>query len=414
VDYITGPGFLDHRKLAEQNEPHRPDPLEAILDLDAQLNERGIELIVMPTPVKPSIHPERFAPDFETLKEPLRSPSYPAFVEELERHGVLVFDAAPALLEAKRRSGSPQFLMTDTHWRPEAMELAATHLRDFIEGHIDLPSVQPPGYVSEIGRASNLGDVAVMLDLPKRQSRYPVEEVRLRQIRTADNSQWEPVRSADILLLGDSFSNIYSLEDMGWGGSAGLTEQLSFLLQRPIDRVVRNADGAFATRELLSRESARGNDRLQGKRLVIFQFAERELAVGNWKLIDLSSSKVTVGRFFVPDVGDEVLVSGTIKEIAPVPRPGTVPYADHITAAHLINLESERAAVGGKQAVVYLWGMRDHVLQEAARFRSGDKITVRLRSWTEVSDQYDRISRTELENIEVQLEAPTWGEVVNP
>ncbi|MFQ5791385.1 MAG: hypothetical protein ACE5JI_13015 [Acidobacteriota bacterium] len=310
------------------------------------------------------------------------------------------------------QSGRPQYLMTDTHRRPETVERVAARLRDFVTRHVDLPLVPPAGYVSEPVEVTNLGDIARMLDLPEGQARYPAERLRLRQIRTADHALWQPSRSADVLLLGDSFSNVYSLAEMGWGESAGLAEQLSFLMQRPLDRIVRNADGAFASRELLGRELGSGRDRLAGKRLVIFQFAERELAVGDWKLVDLGLGERGPGRFFVPDAGDEVVVSGTIREIAPIPRPGTVPYADHITAVHLVDLTSERAGVTGREAVVYIWGMRDHVLQEAANFRAGDTISVRLRPWADVANQYDGINRTELENDEVQFEEPAWGEVV--
>jgi hypothetical protein len=78
-----------------------------------------------------------------------------------------------------------------------------------------------------------------------------------------------------------------------------------------------------------------------------------------------------------------------------------------------VDLESERAGVDGGQAVVYIWGMRNHILQEAAQFRAGDRITVLVRPWADVAAQYDGINRTELENEDVQFEVPTWGEVVN-
>jgi alginate O-acetyltransferase complex protein AlgJ len=90
-----------------------------------------------------------------------------------------------------------------------------------------------------------------------------------------------------VLVLGDSFSNIFSLGSMGWGDSAGFVEHLSDALARPVDRIVQNADGAWSTRLLLRQELARGVDRLRGKRVVIFQFAARELASGDWKLIEL-------------------------------------------------------------------------------------------------------------------------------
>jgi alginate O-acetyltransferase complex protein AlgJ len=82
--------------------------------------------------------------------------------------------------------------------------------------------------------------------------------------------------------LGDSFSNIYSLASMGWGESAGFVEQASYALARPVDRIVQNDDGAFATRAMLLRA---GPERLGGKRVVIWQFAARELAFGDWRVL---------------------------------------------------------------------------------------------------------------------------------
>jgi alginate O-acetyltransferase complex protein AlgJ len=125
-----------------------------------------------------------------------------------------------------------------------------------------------------------------MLDLPPDQTLFPPERVALRFIVDADGNPWRASPDADVLLLGDSFSNIYSLASMGFGESAGLAEQLSFVLQRPIDRVVQNDDGAYATREILqrSREGSDADDRLAGKRVVVWQFAARELMFGDWRV----------------------------------------------------------------------------------------------------------------------------------
>ena len=127
----------------------------------------------------------------------------------------------------------------------------------------------------------NTGDVARMLDLPPGHPLFPPESVWLRRVLQPDGSPWRSSRDADVLLLGDSFSNIYSLESMGWGTSAGFAEQLSYTLRRPIDRLVQNDEGAFATREMLQRDPGR----LNGKRVVVYQFAARELAFGDWKVI---------------------------------------------------------------------------------------------------------------------------------
>ena len=66
-----------------------------------------------------------------------------------------------------------------------------------------------------------------------------------------------------------------------------LAEQLAVSLRRPVDKIAVNAGGAYGARERLVSELAAGHDRLAGKKIVIWQFAQRELAVGDWKLLPL-------------------------------------------------------------------------------------------------------------------------------
>ena len=182
----------------------------------------------MPTPLKPGVHPEMLARRYADATGVLQNPSYRAFVDDLRRDGVLVFDPSEALAAA-RRSG-PQYLATDTHWRPEAMEAVAELLGGFIAAHVRLPATADPGYRIERLEVRNTGDVARMLDLPDDRPLFPPEAVWLRRVLQPDGSPWRSSRDADVLVLGDSFSNIYSLESMGWGTSAGFAEQLSYTL----------------------------------------------------------------------------------------------------------------------------------------------------------------------------------------
>jgi alginate O-acetyltransferase complex protein AlgJ len=290
VEYTTGRGFLDpaqlRRRVAaapEWTAPPQPDPREAIARFRRDLAARGITLIVMPTPLKPGVHPEMLAVRYADATGTLQNPSYRAFVDDLRRDGVLVFDVSEALAAA-RRSGQ-QYLMTDTHWRPETMEGVAELLGGFIAAHVRLPATADPGYRLERPEVRNTGDVVRMLDLPADSPLFPPEAVFLRRVLQPDGSPWRSSRDADVFVLGDSFSNIYALESMGWGTSAGFAEQLSYTLRRPVDRLVQNDEGAFATRDMLRRDL----DRLNGKRLVVYQFAARELAFGDWKVIPLSA-----------------------------------------------------------------------------------------------------------------------------
>jgi alginate O-acetyltransferase complex protein AlgJ len=122
-----------------------------------------------------------------------------------------------------------------------------------------------------------------MLDLPGWHEWPPPETVWITRVVDAGGAPWRPSRHADVLLLGDSFTNIYSLETMGWGTAAGFAEQLSRALRRPVDRIVQNDAGAFATRALLRRDPGR----LTATRVVVHQFATRELSFGDWQVIPI-------------------------------------------------------------------------------------------------------------------------------
>jgi alginate O-acetyltransferase complex protein AlgJ len=287
VEYLTGRGFLDaaelQRRVAAASEweaPPQPDARLAIAGFQRDLDARRIRLVVVPTPVKPGVHPEKLSrrPGADGAGV-FQNPSYREFLASLGRDRVLVFDPSETL--AAERRISPQYLDSDTHWRPEAMEAVAAGLARFIEANVDLPGLPDPGYRIERQEVRNSGDIVRMLDLPAKTTMYSPEAVYLRRVLQADGSIWRPSREADVLVLGDSFSNIYALESLGWGTSAGFVEQVSYGLRRPVDRIIQNDQGAFATRAMLWRDPSR----LDGKRVLVYQFAVRELAFGDWQIL---------------------------------------------------------------------------------------------------------------------------------
>lgn len=416
IEGLTGPGFLEPRQLArriagasEWRSPPQPDPVKAILHFQDQLARRGIALIVMPAPSKPMIHPEQFVRAYAGWPVPLANASYPRFVAELRQAGVPVFDISQEL--AERKKTGPQYLAADTHWRPEAMEHVARRLALFIAKNTPLPPAPDPGFTSRPASARHHGDLALMLKLPAGQAAFPPETAALRQVLAPGGNYWRPQESADVLVLGDSFCNIYSLDALGWGESAGLVEQLSLELKRPLDRIALNDQGACATRQALSRELGRGRDRLAGKRLVIYQFAARELTEGDWKLTDLSLGQAPAARFLVPPAGSVWTARGVVQDITAAPRPGAVPYKDHVLTLRLVEVECGAAGMTNGQAVIYLQSMRNNAWTPAARLRPGDALTVRLRAWADVAARYDGINRTELDDPELQLQEPCWGEL---
>jgi alginate O-acetyltransferase complex protein AlgJ len=297
VDYLTGPSFLDPAVQARRAlggkawtpAPH-PDPLPAIEGWARSLAERGIQLMLVPTPVKPSIRPQGLAGPASGSPAVMRNPSFVEFVGRVRAAGVEVFDPAVELLAAEDSAGE-LYLRADTHWRPEAVQRVAVGLAVAIRGWAEREGIDigsgGASYRRQTVTISNRGDLFDLLGLPAGQSLVVEEEVELARVVDARRRLWSADPEAPILLLGDSFSNVFSLPELGWGEGAGLAEQLSFELGAPIDKLAVNAGGAFGARVRLLEELAAGTDRLAGKRLVIWQFAERELAVGDWKPLPL-------------------------------------------------------------------------------------------------------------------------------
>jgi alginate O-acetyltransferase complex protein AlgJ len=294
VQYVTGFPFLERNVLerrrlggqAWEDAPH-PDPLPALVDFQRQLARRGIALLLVPTPLKPMIDPEPLAGS-TVAALPLENPSWSAFVRRLDAAGLALFDPAPLLAQEKAaHGGQPQYLRTDTHWTPQAMDLVATRLAERLESLAPLDPPTGAGFFRQAQNVSNTGDLAVLLTLPQDHPLKEPERVTIQRVVTAEGRSWKPDPQAPVLLLGDSFTNIYSQSDLGWGTGAGLAEQLAYHLRRPVDRIALNSGGALNTRQRLAQDLATGNDRLAGKKVVIYQFAMRELAIGDWRVIGL-------------------------------------------------------------------------------------------------------------------------------
>ena len=288
-DYLTGPPFLDPEVLRRRRldapawrPPPQGDPRPALLDLGRQLAARGIHLLVLPVPTKAMIHPGPLAPRLaaRTDRPRLHNPSFDAWRGELEAHGITVVDPAPILLRELRETGREQYLRTDSHWSPAAVDAVARALAERIR-ELELPFAGPlVDRRRQPVRLEGVGDLERGLRLPAWQKLYAPQEVELQQVHTGRER-------AEILLVGDSFSNVYSRPELGWGRSAGLPEQLSHHLRRPVDRLALNDGGATGSRRRLAEDMAAGRDLLAGKRLVIYQFAVRELAAGDWQTVRL-------------------------------------------------------------------------------------------------------------------------------
>jgi hypothetical protein len=416
VDHLTGPGFLDERRLAkraaagnEWQEPPQPDPLPAILEFRDQLAERGIELLLVPVPVKASVHPEFLSRRYADNGQAIHNPSHAHFRARLKVEGVRVFDPTRILMKTAASTGEPQYLSTDTHWTPEAVDLVARKLANTVRKTVDFSKQNRIRYVNAKAPVGNVGDLAEMLEL---SSLYPTQTVDTAVVERPNGKPWRAARKAEVLVLGDSFANIYSEEKLGWGGGAGLAQRLSYHLRRPVDALIRNDDGAFSTRLLLSEEMRRGIDRLATTRVLIWEFTARELSVGDWRSIPLAQTTTADKGFVVPATGTAIIVEGTVAAISDLPDPRTASYKDFIAGMHLVDLESDHA-LDGDQALVFTWVMRDRQFVTGARYQVGQRLRLELRPWADMTLDLGSVPRGELFNDNLFLQTPCWGEEVD-
>ena len=271
----------------------------------------------MVTPVKAALHPEGLAPGLAEAARPLENPSLASFRARLAELGIPAYDPGGRLAVALAGRGWPQFLRTDTHWTAQAMESAAEGLAEFLRRHAPLPERAPLGLTRDRAWVEGRGDIAALLKLDDPDALFPPERVPVRMVRGPDGELWRPDPGADVLVLGDSFTNVYSQPELGWGEAAGFAEQLAFFLGRPVDRIAVNAGGSSAARVRLASALASGEDRLAGKRLVVYQFTARELSVGDWRLVDVVPG--TEGSWRRPE--------------APLPARGLVTWESNRTGA---------------------------------------------------------------------------------
>jgi alginate O-acetyltransferase complex protein AlgJ len=291
IAVVSGPGFLEAEALTRRSRSGEswerapePDPRPALRALDRWLEGRGVRLLILPVPSKAAIEPEGYSRRFADASPPLANPSWERWTGWLGAEGIEWLDLRPVLEAAA--DGADAFLERDSHWTPAAMEEAALALAARLEPWLGPVEEDAPVLLRREAVVEGRGDLAVMLRLPEGREPWPLQRVTGRPVTDDLGRRWRPMHGAAVLLLGDSFTNVFADEGLGWGSGAGLAEQLAYRLQRPVDRIAQNAGGAWAARQALRRELRSDPARLDGARVVVYQFAERELAFGDWREVE--------------------------------------------------------------------------------------------------------------------------------
>ncbi|MBR6454325.1 MAG: hypothetical protein IKS97_07115 [Fibrobacter sp.] len=383
VEFLVQPSPLDVRSAKLDN------PVKAIERFRDQLKAKGVELLVVVTPGKPSIYPERLTGGDSDASRDAAAAGNVAdhansiglqshgkkILDSLMRAGFNTVDLYTPLLAAKSRDSEegPLYLNDDTHWTPRGAEIAAGEIAAVVnrlesEGKIKLKKLQkhedgsyPLSFVTKDSLADRMGDVGEMSGLNKfnvfkvqkvtghvvmqqnieegidmaqssancldslkrecpkgddscfRVKRNPCDEedmacvraltkscpkgsafdscyhVRMNPCEENDSLYYDTTvtpfkddfRKSEILILGDSFSRIYQTDSPV---NAGWIAHFAKNMNRPVASIVSDGGASTLVREKLARKSSV----LKGKKLLIWEFVERDLRFGaeGWKDVD--------------------------------------------------------------------------------------------------------------------------------
>ncbi len=259
--------------------PSFEEVLSAVLTFREDLAKRGIELVVMPAPNKASVYPEKLA----TRAAGLVNPATRDVLARLEQAGIEIVDLFDVYARARQVPGSPDcYLAQDSHWSPEGMRLAAeTVARRLLDSgwvrkgmtRYELKSVPVERY----------GDVLEMIRVPQVEKLFQPQKMNCTQVVDAETGKpYVDDPNSPVLILGDSFLRIFERDEPG---SGGFVAHLAYNLGFGLTSVISDGGASTLVRQQLARKPAL----LKGKKVVIWEFVERDIRFGTegWQVVPM-------------------------------------------------------------------------------------------------------------------------------
>jgi hypothetical protein len=237
-----------------------------ILQYQAAAQARGVALVVVPAPEAPVLYREDVWPGAQPFNGPAWSAAYREWYAALCAAGVDVVDVAPAIWSAKQ-STAEMWPPQNSHWSPAATAVAGRFIGQHIRPLLGQYSWQQ--YDTRQVAQTIPSDFNATLPLADRAPPHTcvgqlVESAG--QLVTGDDS-------AAVLLVGDSFSRIYSVPEGRIVPGADLGRHMALALGTPVQVIAENGKNPSETRALLLQRSAA----LRQKRVLVWEFAARWL-----------------------------------------------------------------------------------------------------------------------------------------
>ena len=327
LDSITGYGPLKPEPDSVAKDPRRSPwhaPLDAISTFAGQLDEFGVELILVPIPVKPMIYPEHLG---NATSGPVTHPDAAAFYSKINTlPNVEVIDLSEDFWELKETTRV--FLKQDTHWTPAGM----AHAAEKISSRISSKPWHTPGsgFTSATReKRQSPGDLVEKLDIGT--GGFVEETVKVTPVTGQVRDEKSP-----IVLLGDSFTNIYAdAIGLDWGKGAGFAEHLALKLGVPIDVIAINGGAASEVRQALAQRKG-SMTIMKKKKAVIWAIAARDLLLAEsgareaaikWQDVSFNNEPPT------PGTRQTATIRATMLTKPQLPDPQSTTYSTLLYAA---------------------------------------------------------------------------------
>jgi hypothetical protein len=262
------------------------DPLPAIRSFRDQLAAQGIQVLLVPVPNKESVYPEMLTNRAKDAGVIVSQETRRLF-DHFERSGIHyvdLFEVFRRAEEAESRSNRKRlYLARDSHWSPEGAKLAALA----VARRVALAGIVKPGehaYAERSVAIRHRGDLVDMMKVPQIERALEPDNLECQQVVQSDsNLPYRDAAESEILILGDSFLRVYEQDEPG---AAGFVAHLARELKQPLSTIVNDGGASTLVRQALTRRPAL----LLRKKLVIWEFAEREIRFGTegWQIVPLA------------------------------------------------------------------------------------------------------------------------------
>jgi hypothetical protein len=433
---LTGYGPITPEPSSVAKDPSRSSwkpALGAIRRFAGQLRERGIELVLVPAPIKPMIYPEHLTGNAAPTA-PVRHRDSDAFFDSIRSEGITVIDVADKLWQMKETDATEGavFFKQDTHWRPRGMLAAAEAVADYLKAQPWVQALPPTTieFATESVTASHIGDLGEKLDLPADSGIFVEEQASLtRVIDTATGEAIANDPESPVVVLGDSFVNIFNDPSLGFAidnegmTGAGFAQHLAMKLERAVDVIAINGEASSGAREQFAR---RYDDEVRAKKAVVWVIAARDLFLAEtpgkglvrWGDVTFNPSL----RPEQPDQGDAgdgndqvFTVSGTVTMTSAIPNPQDSSYKDalyviELGAAEIVNGKMPSNINPGETLYIRLWAFRNRIFSKSSNLQEGEKVTLLLSPW----DSKPELHTTRIEDNTLLFDPVPWwfGELV--